>query len=155
MIQGSVIRDYYIDLWRRVPDIVAAMDDDEARIRKSGDITPQQATLEGQVVNAGAPSITVAYQGYSKTDRRLNEVTRHLIVAFIRAATLDDDAHEALAWLMTEAVPLGEDLPIRYLPGDDADFDPMDFPKLERITLPEPASTDIRKLSFFVPERAG
>jgi hypothetical protein len=153
MILGFVIRDFYIDAWKRIPDIVAAMNDDEARIRENSALAPTQTSLERAVTAAGFPSILVAYQGYTKGDSRRAEITKHHIAAFIRAATQDDDDHITLAHLMTEAVPNGEELTVRYMESDP-DCDSMDLPKLERITLTESA-IDIWKLSFAVPEHAG
>ena len=150
MINGSFLRDFYIDVWRRTPALVAAMNGDEGLIRANNAVARLSTSLARTVQTMGAPMIYVAYQGFGRGNYRHGEVTKHAIVAYIRAATVNDDDHINYGAWMVDGVATGESLKTRYLvPHIDAD--PMDMPQFTRAG----ASTidfDIWELSFTVAE---
>lgn len=153
MINGSYLRDYYVDVWRRTPALVAAMNGDEGLIRQNNAVAHISTSLARTVQSMGAPMIYVAYQGFGKGNYRRGEVTTHSIVAYIRAATANDDDHISYGAYMVDAIATGEVLKTRYLvPHIDAD--PMDMPRFVRAG----ASTmdfDIWELSFTIAENSG
>jgi hypothetical protein len=153
VINGSDLRDFYVEQWRNIPEVVAAMGGDPGRIRGSNALAPIATSLARAVNAMGYPAILVAYQGYTKGNLKLFEFTLHHIAAYIRAATTDDDDHIEFGLLLTEAIPETQTQAVRYLkPHPDAD--PMDMPKFERVGAAK-LDVDIWKLSFAVPEHAG
>lgn len=153
MINGSVLRDFYVDKWRAIPELVAGMNDNAGNIRASNALAPLQSSLQKAVANAPFPFIIVAYQGYTKGNRGRFEFTLHHINAYIRAATLDDDDHVEFGVLMVDAIPEGDSQAIRYL-TPHIDADPMDPPSFVRVGASQ-LDVDIWKLSFAIPEHAG
>jgi hypothetical protein len=114
MVSGSLLRDFYIDVWRRTPGLVAAMGGDEGLIRASNALAHVSTSLARTVQTMGAPMIYVSYQGY-KYGTRHGETTRHLVTAYVRAATPDDDDHIEFGKLMVDGRASGEELKTRYL----------------------------------------
>lgn len=153
MINGSDLRDFYIGLWRKIPALVVAMGDDESKIRKHQAAAGISKSLEREVLEMPTPSIFVAYEGFTVGNSRLNEVTKHVIRAFIRAATNDDDASITYGALMIDGVPDGEELSVRHL-AMSIDVDPMDPPRYRRASGAE-LTFDLWELTFTVPETGG
>jgi len=153
MVSGSLIRDFYINAWQNIQELVDAMGGDRTVIRGSVGISKIAKSLQHEVEGMPAPSIFVAYQGFTKGAARRNEITLHSIAAFIRAATTDDDSHIQYGALMVDGIPDGEELPVRYLNANE-DVDPMDMPRFERVSASQ-LPIDIWKLSFTVAESAG
>lgn len=153
MISGSFLRDFYVDVWRRTPALVAAMNGDEGLIRANTAVAHLSTSLARTVQGMGAPMIYVAYQGFGKGSYKYGEITKHSIVAYIRAATANDDDHINFGAWMVDGIATGETQKTRYLvPHIDAD--PMDMPHYVRAG----ASTldiDIWELSFTVAENVG
>jgi hypothetical protein len=108
MVSGSLLRDFYIDVWRRTPGLVAAMGGDEGLIRPSNALAHVSTSLARTVQGMGAPMIYVAYQGYKYGSNRHGETTRHLVTAYIRAASPDDDDHIEFGALMVDGGPAGK-----------------------------------------------
>lgn len=152
MINGADLRDFYIAAWQNVPALVAAMGGDASLIRTSTSPANLAKSLQREVLEMPIPSIFVAYQGFIKGNVRANEITKHEIAAFIRAATPDDDAHIQFGALMIDGIPDGESLPVRYLEAN-VDVDAMDMPRFERVSASQ-LTFDIWKLTFTVPEHA-
>lgn len=152
MINGSDLRDFYIALWRQIPDLVDAIGGDDSQIRASNGVAKTAKSLQREILEMPEGSIFVAYQGFMRGNVRTAEVTKHEIAAFIRALTPDDDSHIQFGALMVDSVPDGEDLAVRYLEFS-ADADSMDMPRFERVSTSE-LTFDVWKLSFTVSERA-
>jgi hypothetical protein len=156
MINGSDLRDFYINAWRNIPDLVAAVLDDPGRIRVHTGIARIAKSLQREVTEMPEGSIFVAYQGFKPGNLRRNEIIKHEIAAFIRAATPDDDAHIQFGSLMFEGIPTGEDLPVRDLNASDflgngANVESMDLPTFERASAAQ-LTIDIWHFYFTVPE---
>lgn len=132
MISGSFLRDFYIGVWRRTPALVAAMNGDEGLIRANNAVAHVSSSLARTVQGMGAPMIFVAYQGFGKANYRHGEVTTHSIVAYIRAATSNDDEHISYGGWMVDGIATGETLRTRYL-SPHIDADPMDMPRFVQI----------------------
>lgn len=152
MVNGSDLRDFYIACWRNIPALVAALGGDDSLIRASTGISHIAKSLQREVMEMPAPSIFVAYQGFTKGNVRNFEITKHELAAFIRAASDNDDANIPFGALMVDGVPDGFELPVRYLEANDS-VDMMDMPRFERVSASQ-LTVDIWKLSFTVPEHA-
>lgn len=121
-------------------------------IRSSSGVSSIAKSLQREVTEMPLGSIFVAYQGFTRGNMRLGEVTKHEMAAFIRAANDIDDANIQFGALMVDGIPEGDELPVRYLPPT-ADCDPMDMPRFERVSASQ-LTFDIWKLSFAVSEHA-
>src|SRR3954471_3426984 len=108
MISGSFLRDFYVGVWRRTPKLVAAMNGDEGLIRANNAVAHLSSSLARTVQTMGQPMIYVAYQGFGKGNYHSGEVTKHAIVAYIRAATANDDDHISYGALMVDGIATGE-----------------------------------------------
>jgi hypothetical protein len=158
VINGSDLRDFYIDCWRNVPELLAAMRSGDATwIRSSTGVATIAKSLQREVETMPEGSIFVAYQGVQPGRAGRGEVSVHEIAAFIRATSPDDDSHIPFAALMLDSIPTGgnsvinqPETKIRYLvPHIDAD--PMNMPRFERVSASQ-LPFDIWKLSFGVVE---
>jgi len=156
MINGSDLRDFYIGAWRNIPDLVAAMkDEDEGQIRASGGVAKESKSLMREALSMAQGSILVAYQGCKPGQTRRGEITVHEIAAFIRAIDDSDDESIPFAALMLDSIPVGgfldqPETKVRYLvPHIDAD--PMNMPRFERVSTAD-MTFDIWKLTFSIPE---
>jgi hypothetical protein len=150
MVSGSLLRDFYIDVWRRTPGLVAAMGGDEGLIRPSNALAHVSTSLARTVQGMGAPMIYVAYQGYKYGSNRHSETTRHLVTAYIRAASPDDDDHIEFGALMVDGRASGEELRTRYL-TPHLDCDPMEMPVFARAGAAT-LDFDIWELQIVIPE---
>jgi hypothetical protein len=152
MIDGAALRDFYIDAWRRIPELVAAVGEEESNIRASNGISRVAHSLQREILDMPEGSIFVAYQGFTRGAVRNAEITKHEIAAFIRAASPDDDSHIAFGALLIDGIPNGEEQPVRYLEMNEF-VDSMDMPRFERVSTSD-LTFDIWKLTFTVPEHA-
>lgn len=151
MIDGSILRDFYIAQWRAVPDLVAAMQGgEEGWIRKHTGLASAAKSLQRAVLSQQEGSILVAYQGCRPGRDKVGEITVHEIAAYIRPTTEDADETIPYANLMIDAIPVGQQLAIRYL-DPHIDADPMNMPVFERVSSAE-LTFDIWKLAFTISE---
>lgn len=153
MVSGSDLRDFYINAWRNIPEIVTAMGGDDGAIRGSAGISRIAKSLQREVTGMPAPSIYVAYQGFKAGPRGRSIITLHDIAAYIRASTTEDDENIQFGELMLNGIPTGSDLPVMLM-SMSVDVDPLDSWRFERVSASE-LTIDIWKLSFTVAETAG
>jgi hypothetical protein len=154
VIDGSALRNFYINAWRNIPELVAACNGDDGLIRTHSGPAKIAKSLEREVLEMPEGAIFVAYMGLKPGLTRKGQVTLHEIAAFIRAMTPDDDTNIPFAALMLDGVPANQTdnlgLPVRYLvPHIDAD--PMEMPRFERVGASQ-LTIDIWKLSFGIVE---
>jgi hypothetical protein len=154
VISGKVLRDFYVNAWRNIPELVTALQDEDAgKILAGQGIAKVAKSLQREVLDMAEGSILVAYQGFTKGNVGRNEITTHQIAAFIRALNSSEDANTQFGALMIDGTPDGQDQPVRYL-EPDPNADAMDMPRFERVSTSE-LPFDVWKLSFTIPEHAG
>jgi hypothetical protein len=137
MIDPSTLIDALVALLRDVPDLVAEMSGDGARIYAYHDQYPKKASLALAIHQMPAPAIMAAWQGTAPGSFGGVDVWKHQVTLFLRAReTFEGDpptAYYRLFRLITKGVPAGAGVPMLNATVLPSCY-PMDLPSIQRAT---------------------
>ena len=121
---------------RAIPELVAEMEGDAARIYAYHDAYPRKVSLLSAVYEAPHPSILVAWQRTSPGLLGRNEVWKHDFILYLRAREAPegpDSSYYRLFTLIVNGVPEGDSLRLLNAEVHPACY-PMDVPTCGRVT---------------------